>query len=40
MALLGRDIVRERFRVALDVLGGVTAKEQKEWQRSPEPVPT
>jgi len=33
MALLGRDIVRERFRVALDVLGGVSAKEQKEWQR-------
>ena len=33
MALLGRDIVRERFRVALDALGGVSAKEQKEWQR-------
>jgi glutamyl-tRNA synthetase len=33
MELLGRDIVRERFRVALDVLGGVSAKEQKEWQR-------
>jgi glutamyl-tRNA synthetase len=33
MELLGRDIVRERLRVALDVLGGVTAKEQKEWQR-------
>jgi glutamyl-tRNA synthetase len=32
MELLGRDIVRERFRVALDALGGVTAKEQKEWQ--------
>ncbi len=29
MELLGRDIVRERFRVALDVLGGVSAKEQK-----------
>ncbi|HEY0380699.1 MAG TPA: glutamate--tRNA ligase [Candidatus Elarobacter sp.] len=33
MELLGRDIVRERLRVALDALGGVTAKEQKEWQR-------
>jgi glutamyl-tRNA synthetase len=33
MELLGRDIVRERFRVALDVLGGVSGKEQKEWQR-------
>ena len=32
MELLGRDIVRERLRVALDVFGGVTAKEQKEWQ--------
>jgi glutamyl-tRNA synthetase len=32
MALLGRDIVRERFRVALDALGGVSAKEQKGWQ--------
>ena len=33
MELLGRDIVRERFRVALDALGGVSAKEAKEWQR-------
>jgi glutamyl-tRNA synthetase len=33
MALLGRDICRERFRVALDALGPVTAKEQKEWQK-------
>ena len=32
MELLGRDLCRERFRVALDVLGGVSAKEQKEWQ--------
>jgi glutamyl-tRNA synthetase len=32
MELLGRDICRERFRVALDALGGVSAKEQKEWQ--------
>jgi glutamyl-tRNA synthetase len=35
MELLGRDIVRERFRVALDVLGGVSGKEQKEWQSRP-----
>ena len=33
MELLGRDICRERFRVALDAFGGVTAKEQKEWTR-------
>jgi len=32
MELLGRDLCRERFRVALEALGGVTAKEQKEWQ--------
>jgi glutamyl-tRNA synthetase len=31
MELLGRDLCRERFRVALDALGGVSAKEQKEW---------
>jgi len=37
MELLGRDIVRERFRVALDALGGVSAKEQKEWQSLPFP---
>jgi len=30
--LLGRDIVRERLRHALEVLGGVTASEQKEWK--------
>jgi glutamyl-tRNA synthetase len=35
MELLGRDLVRERFRVALDALGGVSAKEQKEWQSRP-----
>ena len=35
MELLGRDIVRERFRVALDALGGVSAKEQKAWQARP-----
>ena len=39
MELLGRDIVRERFRVALDVLGGVSAKEQKEWQKIEARVP-
>jgi glutamyl-tRNA synthetase len=37
LELLGRDICRERFRFALDVLGGVSAKEQKEWQRSSPP---
>jgi glutamyl-tRNA synthetase len=37
MELLGRDISRERFRVALDVLGGVSNKEQKEWQSLPVP---
>ena len=33
MELLGRDLVRERLRVALDAFGGVSGKEQKEWQR-------
>ena len=33
MALLGRDICRERLRGALETLGGVSAKEQKAWQR-------
>ncbi len=33
MELLGRDLCRERFRVALDPFGGVSAKEQKEWMR-------
>jgi hypothetical protein len=32
MVLLGRDIVRERLRVALDVLGTPTAAEQKAWR--------
>jgi glutamyl-tRNA synthetase len=31
MMLLGRDLVRERLRVALDVLGGVTAAERAAW---------
>ncbi len=30
--LLGRDIVRERLRFALELLGGVSAAEQKEWK--------
>ncbi len=34
MELLGRDLCRERFRAALDVFGGVSAKDQKEWQRN------
>ena len=33
MELLGRDLCRERFRVALDAFGGVSSKEQKEWMR-------
>jgi glutamyl-tRNA synthetase len=32
MDLLGRDIVRERFRVALDRVGPPTAAEQKAWR--------
>jgi glutamyl-tRNA synthetase len=31
--MLGRDIVRERLRHALELLGGVTASEQKEWKK-------
>ena len=31
--LLGRDIVRERLRHTLEVLGGVTASELKEWKK-------
>jgi len=30
--LLGRDLVRERLRFALELLGGVTAAEQKGWK--------
>jgi glutamyl-tRNA synthetase len=33
MELLGRDLCRERFRVALGAFGGVSSKEQKEWIR-------
>jgi glutamyl-tRNA synthetase len=31
MEILGRDLVRERLRVALDVLGGASAKERETW---------
>ena len=34
MALLGRDLVRERLRVALDVLGGATKAETEEWRKA------
>ncbi|HET9028567.1 MAG TPA: glutamate--tRNA ligase [Candidatus Aquilonibacter sp.] len=33
MELLGRDLVRERLRVALDVLGAPSKKEQDEWKK-------
>ncbi|MGB8266536.1 MAG: glutamate--tRNA ligase [Candidatus Velthaea sp.] len=40
MVLLGRDLCRERFRAALDVLGAPTANEQKRWTEIPrEPLP-
>jgi glutamyl-tRNA synthetase len=32
MEILGRDVCRERFRVAIDVLGGVSNAEQKSWR--------
>ncbi|MDQ2662526.1 MAG: glutamate--tRNA ligase [Candidatus Eremiobacteraeota bacterium] len=32
MHVLGRDIVRERLRAAIEVLGGVSAAEQKTWK--------
>jgi glutamyl-tRNA synthetase len=32
IALLGRDLVRERLRAALELLGGVSASEQKAWR--------
>ena len=31
--ILGRDIVRERLRAALEVLGGASASELKEWKK-------
>lgn len=39
MELLGRDLTRERLRFALEQLGPLTAKEQKEWQALPIPEP-
>jgi glutamyl-tRNA synthetase len=33
MMLLGRDLVRERLRVALEVLGGATAAEREAWTK-------
>jgi len=33
MELLGRDLVRERFRVALEKLGGATAAEREAWMK-------
>ncbi len=39
MELLGRDMVRERLRVALAALGGVSAKEQKSWLTAAPPRP-
>jgi glutamyl-tRNA synthetase len=34
MQILGRDLVRERLRIALEKLGGATAKEQEEWKKA------
>lgn len=33
MEMLGRDLVRERLRVALDLLGAPSKKEQDEWKK-------
>ena len=33
MAILGRDMVRERFRVALEKLGGATSAETERWKK-------
>jgi glutamyl-tRNA synthetase len=33
MVILGRDLVRERLRVALERLGGATAAEQEAWKK-------
>ncbi len=33
MAILGRDLVRERLRNALERLGGATSKEEAEWKK-------
>ena len=32
--MLGRDVVRERLRNALDLLGAPTKREQEEWNAS------
>jgi hypothetical protein len=32
LELLGRDLVRERLRVALDLLGAPSKREQDEWK--------
>jgi len=40
MEILGRDLCRERFRNALEALGGVTASEERAWRsRDPQPIP-
>ncbi len=39
MELLGRDIVRERFRVALEAVGPPSAAEQKAWRAAVPPEP-
>jgi hypothetical protein len=33
MVLLGRDLVRERLRVALETLGGATKAETEAWRK-------
>ncbi len=38
MALLGRDIVRERLRVALHTLGGASKAERETWQSELQPL--
>ncbi|MGC1985236.1 MAG: hypothetical protein WA668_07600, partial [Candidatus Cybelea sp.] len=35
MELLGRDMVRERLRNALDLLGAPSKRELEEWERLP-----
>jgi glutamyl-tRNA synthetase len=37
MELLGRDIVRERFRIALDLVGAPSAAEQRAWRAAAPP---
>jgi hypothetical protein len=33
MELLGRDLVRERFRIALEKLGGASNAESEKWKK-------